>query len=109
MGALLQVTLTWQAIAPVREDYTIFVHLLDETDTIVSQRDSPPVSGFRPTSGWAQGDIVEDQLGLYVPLNALAKSVHLRIGLYRPADGLRLQVAEGTTQTGLDFVEAPAP
>jgi mannosyltransferase len=108
-GALLQVALTWQAIAPIQEDYTVFVHLLDESDALVSQRDSQPVSGFRPTRGWLQGDVIEDHLGVYVPQSALAKPLHLRLGLYRPSDGLRLPVAEGPAQTGLDFVEVPAP
>jgi mannosyltransferase len=108
-GAVLQLTLTWQANAPIREDYTVFVHLLDATDVLVAQRDSPPVSGFRPTSGWVQGDIIEDRLGLYVPQSALTKPLHLRMGLYRPSDGLRLQLTGGPTQTSVDFVEVPAP
>jgi mannosyltransferase len=108
-GALLQVTLTWQANAPIREDYTVFAHLVDDTGSLVSQRDSPPVSGFRPTSGWVQGDIIEDHLGIYVPKSALTKLLHLRLGLYRPADGSRLELTGGTMQTGRNFVEVPAP
>lgn len=108
-GALLQVTLTWQANAPIIEDYTVFAHLVDETGTLVSQRDTPPVSGFRPTSGWVAGDVVEDRLGVYVPHSASTKPLRLRLGLYRPADGRRLPVTGGPAQGGPDYVEVPAP
>lgn len=108
-GALLQVTLTWQANAPIQEEYTVFAHLVDEAGRLVSQRDSPPVSGFRPTSGWDQGDVIEDRLGLYVPQSVSAKPLRLRLGLYRSDDGNRLEVTGGPNQTSHDFVEVPAP
>ncbi len=108
-GALLQVTLSWQASAPVQEDYSAFVHLVDESGRLISQRDSPPLGGFRPTSGWEQGDQIEDHLGLYVPAVEAKQALHLRLGLYPSAGGSRLTVAGGPTQTSRDFVEVPAP
>lgn len=56
----LALTLTWQALARMSEDYTVFVQVLDQQDRIVGQVDAWPQQGTFPTSGWAPGEIVED-------------------------------------------------
>ncbi len=108
-GALLQVTLDWQATQPISDDLTVFVHVVDETGRLVSQRDSPPMSGFRPTSGWEKGEVIEDRLGVSVPGTATEQPLRLRVGLYQPATATRLTTTEGPTQSKGDFVEVPAP
>ncbi len=60
-GGLLDVTLTWQALAPLAEDYTVFVQVLDANDQIVGQIDSWPVQGTFPTSQWTPGEPVVDR------------------------------------------------
>ncbi|MGD8856367.1 MAG: hypothetical protein PVG33_08575, partial [Chloroflexota bacterium] len=59
-GGQLALTLTWQALARMSEDYTVFVQVLDQQDRIVGQVDAWPQQGTFPTSGWAPGEIVED-------------------------------------------------
>ncbi|MFQ5399736.1 MAG: protein O-mannosyl-transferase family [Anaerolineae bacterium] len=59
-GGQLQVELTWQGLAPMNEDYTIFVQVLDAQDRIVGQVDAWPVQGTYPTSQWPPGETITD-------------------------------------------------
>ena len=52
--------MSWQALAPLEEDYTVFVQVLDSEDNIVGQVDSWPVQGTFPTGRWQPGEVVED-------------------------------------------------
>lgn len=56
----LLVTLYWHATEGPSADYTVFVHLLDGTDTLIAQGDGPPRGGAYPTSWWRPGEIVPD-------------------------------------------------
>jgi 4-amino-4-deoxy-L-arabinose transferase-like glycosyltransferase len=90
----LRVTLYWEATATPPEDYTVFVHLLDESGALRSQGDGPPMLGDYPTSLWETGEIIADEHT--VPLDATVPSgrYRLAVGLYRLADGVRLPVRD---------------
>ena len=83
----LLVTLYWQALAPIPDDYTHFVHLARPGEaTPAAQHDAMPQNNNYPTSQWAEGEIVVDQLT--IPLTGLAAGAYeIRVGLYRPVDG----------------------
>jgi 4-amino-4-deoxy-L-arabinose transferase-like glycosyltransferase len=88
-GSTLTVTLYWQALAEMTEDYTIFVHLLGPDDTMYSQGDGPPLGNDYPTSHWLPGEVLRD------PHPVIIKTVppddaHLSVGLYRLSDLTRL-------------------
>ena len=85
----------WQAQAPLSADYTVFVHLLDESGHVVAQADGVPVGGRYPTSAWGPGEQIVDTRQLSLPADLPAGSYRLVIGLYSPADGGRLQSAQG--------------
>ena len=90
------VTLWWAATQPLDDDYTVFVHLLDEAGNIIVQSDVPPqtAQGGYPTSFWGAGEtIVTEQL---LPTADLAQG-RLVVGLYRPSDFGRLAVLGETT------------
>ena len=90
-GETLPVTLYWQAIAPMDKDYTIFVHVLDEVETVVAQRDTYPGLGRQPTSEWPVGKAIADTYVIPVPLTTYtpAEAV-LEVGVYRHTTGERL-------------------
>jgi 4-amino-4-deoxy-L-arabinose transferase-like glycosyltransferase len=92
-------TLAWAAEAPVAHDYTVFVHLVDESGEIRGQDDAPPGGGFYPTSFWTPGETAVDHHPLSLPADSPAGIYRLRVGLYRPETGERLPTAAG------DFVE----
>jgi hypothetical protein len=92
--------LWWQALAPVDTDYTVFVHLLDTSGSIVAQGDGVPVDGRYPTSAWEVGESIIDPHSLILPPNLPDGEYRLVVGLYNPQDGSRLLLAELET----DFV-----
>jgi len=92
-------TLAWSAEAPVEEEYTVFVHLLDGAGEIRGQHDGPPGGDSYPTSFWLPGDVILDRHDLGLAADAPAGAYHLRVGLYRADTGQRLAVRDG------DFVE----
>jgi hypothetical protein len=79
-------TLYWQALQPMRRDYSVFVHLHERTntgDTILAQTDSYPGGGALPTSLWKKGNRLADRYSLSVPSSASAPALlELRAGLY---------------------------
>jgi len=82
-GQTLTLTLYWQAVTPMSRDYSVFVHLVDEEELIVAQRDSFPGGGSAITSSWQPGQVVTDQHKIQIPQVAPAPcQTRLRIGLY---------------------------
>jgi 4-amino-4-deoxy-L-arabinose transferase-like glycosyltransferase len=94
-GNRWSVSLYWQAVKPLTENYTVFVHLVGPDGQIWGQHDSPPGGGFFPTSFWLPGDEVKDEHDLDLRDGAPAGSYRLFVGLYRPDDGSRLSVQTG--------------
>jgi hypothetical protein len=89
-GHRLQVTILWEALQLIEEDFSVAVHLVahtpprDGTD-ILSQADSRhPVAGWYPTSQWQAGEIVRDSYVIDVPEGSTPAAV--LVGLYRVED-----------------------
>jgi hypothetical protein len=94
-GRELEVTLYWRVLAELHEDYTVFVHLLDEVGALHGQGDGPPLHNDYSTSYWSPGETLADMH--VVPLKGdLPPGAHLLVGLYRLADGARLPVYDAT-------------
>ena len=51
----LNVTVVWQALTPMRDDYSVFVHLVNEEGLTIAQADTMPGGGLLPTSQWTPG------------------------------------------------------
>jgi hypothetical protein len=98
------ITLHWRSIQVPGADYTVFLHLLDSEDQVVSQHDSPPQGGAYPTSTWDAGEVVVDGHVLPLPQDLTPGLYSLRVGLYLPASGERLPVADGGDSVKLGSV-----
>ncbi len=96
-NGLLDLTFYWKALAEPAAGYTVFVHLVDEAGNIVSQVDSVPAGGARPTTGWREGEVVTDSLNLPIPDDLPPGVYHINAGLYNPDDGTRPAVTAGGT------------
>ncbi|MCA9896853.1 MAG: DUF2723 domain-containing protein [Ardenticatenaceae bacterium] len=95
-GGLLDITLTWQALAPLAEDYTVFVQVLDANDQIVGQIDSWPVQGTYPTSQWSPGETVLDRHQVQLAGELPAGAYRVAVGFYLLQTLRRLSVLDGT-------------
>jgi hypothetical protein len=91
----IEVTLYWQVLATPAEDYTIFVHLLDETGQRHSQADKRPLDGAFPTGLWRAGDLLHTQHTLAVPEICRQSACYLAVGFYEVASLERLAVTQG--------------
>lgn len=87
----VHVTLYWQALTPVDQNYTAFVHVLDATGQVVAQSDREPRDGAYPTSIWTAGEIIPDVYTLDIPADARAPFT-LEIGMYTQPSLQRLPI-----------------
>jgi hypothetical protein len=91
-GGQVQVTLEWQGLRRMSDDYTVFVHLLGPDGLVHGQVDAWPVSGTRATTGWAPGERIVDPYTVAVPADAPPGAYQVEIGVYLLATGQRLLV-----------------
>ncbi len=89
----LQVELGWRAIDRSPTAYTAFVHLLDATDSIVTQHDFLVGGADNPTNLWVPGEKVRSTTVLTLPPDFDPMLHQLRIGLYESGRGRQLAVA----------------
>ncbi len=95
-GETLQVTLNWEGLTRVYEDFTVFLHLETEDGKLVAQDDSPPLRGVYPTSAWAPGQPFAEMRQIQIaPGKVPPGTYRLALGLYRPDDLSRLPVDSG--------------
>ncbi len=86
----LRVTLHWKALAAPERGYSRFLHLVDADGQLRAQSDSPPAGGARPTTGWVEGEVVDDAVQLALPPGLPVGRYHLLAGLYDPTTLARL-------------------
>ena len=87
------ITFYWETQQAMDEDYTLFVHLLDQTGQLVTQMDGQPFQGNYPTSWWSPGELIIDQRTLP---DIAAGDYRLLVGWYRPTEGTRLSLGDGS-------------
>jgi hypothetical protein len=102
-GSELSLTLYWEALHPVAEEYTVFVHLRGADGAAISQDDFPPLKNLYPSYYWAESEVVPDPRRLPIPEDTAQGWYRLEVGLYRSADGVRLPVVREDGSTS-DFV-----
>jgi hypothetical protein len=93
-GGLLPVTLQWQGLADMDEDYTVFLQVLDSQDRLVGQVDAWPRQGTFPTSEWAPGEQVQDAYEIRLDADLPPGEYRLQVGLYLLATLRRLPVLD---------------
>jgi hypothetical protein len=109
-GQAVPVTLVWQAMGEIDQDYKVFVHLLDADGQPVAQSDAVPANWTRPTSGWQVGEFVLDAHTLNLKTKLSPGEYRLVAGMYETESGQRLPVAPGgdVVELGKILVSAPA-
>jgi hypothetical protein len=88
-------------------DYTTFLHLRNDTNETVVQKDQPPANGRYPTSLWDAGEIIVDEIVL--PLENVPPGEYTPvIGLYDFSTGARLSLtASSENELHLESVLLP--
>ncbi|MBE7469734.1 MAG: hypothetical protein DPW09_28020 [Anaerolineae bacterium] len=94
-GSEVQLTLFWQAKAPLAVDFTVFVQLVDPlSNTIIAQGDSKPQDGFYPTPYWQPGETIVDRHTFSLPRELPPGNYDLLLGFYEAENGQRLQILD---------------
>jgi hypothetical protein len=94
-GDTVVVSLTWSALHPVSEHFTIFLHLIAPDGQLVAQHDGDAVNGLAPNFTWETGKPVVDRRALLIPATLASGNYTLVAGMYRESDGSRLTTAAG--------------
>jgi 4-amino-4-deoxy-L-arabinose transferase-like glycosyltransferase len=86
-GDRIHLTLFWQALAPLAQDYTVFAHLLGDynpatTGPLWVGHDGQPDGGHYPTGTWQPGEVILDQHALAIPADTPPGEYTLEAGLY---------------------------
>ncbi len=97
-GERIDLKIYWRAEARLREDYTVFVHLLGPTNPAAqsplwSQDDAQPGHGSYPTSRWQIGETIVDAYELKIPRDAPLENYQIEAGMYLLSSGARLPVS----------------
>jgi hypothetical protein len=85
-GDTLRLTLYWEALGRLVEDYSVSVKLLDMDGTVLAQQDSGPQKSQHPTSCWQPGERIADRHELEIPSDTPLGQYELQVSLYRPTD-----------------------
>ena len=91
-GGTLDLTLQWTALAPLAENYTLFLQVLDANDRLVGQVDAWPLQGTLPTSQWQPGQTITDPYTIQLDGDLPPGDYRLLTGWYLLADLRRLPV-----------------
>ena len=86
----LNLVLVWRAVGKITKDYKYFVHI-SEQEQVVAQVDSMPQKWTYPTSWWAPGEVIVDELTFDIS-NIQTDDYEITLGFYDPTDGERLRV-----------------
>jgi hypothetical protein len=81
-GSTLSLTLTWECLATMETDYTVFVHLVGADGHPVAQADGQPLGGNYPTRFWNVGEYLADPHPLALPADLPPGEYELRVGMY---------------------------
>jgi len=91
-GDGLELVLYWQALAGLDEDYTVFVHVLDESGHIAAQWDAMPRDNAFPTSRWQVGPLIDDPRLVPLPPDMAQGDYRVAVGMYHWQTGERVPV-----------------
>ena len=100
-GEPLYVTVVWEPLLQTQAPYAVYIHLIDQADALIAQRDSWPGLGRAPTTSWLIGRRFADTYRVDLPETAYAPNQAIvRVGLYEPTTG-RLPVFYGERLLGV--------
>ncbi|RLF44569.1 MAG: hypothetical protein DRN29_08195 [Thermoplasmata archaeon] len=95
-GRDLGIVLQWEALQDLDRHYAAFIHLVDEQGHVWGQGDKWLMNeSLISTAGWRVGEIVLDRYVLSLLKGTPPGQYRLRIGLYDPMGGGRLEIRDG--------------
>jgi hypothetical protein len=110
-GEPVRLTLYWQSLIPMDRNWSIFLHVVDDQNVIVAQRDRYPGQGALATTLLQPGQTFADRYEFVLPEVTYAPaSAYIEVGLYdwNDAGRLRLPLVSALVSDQLAGAELPA-
>jgi hypothetical protein len=83
-GQVLRLTLYWEDLARLDQDWRVKAHLLGSDRTLIAQADNVhPARGARPTTRWQPGEVVRDVHDFRLPPGTHLSAARVVVGLYQ--------------------------
>jgi hypothetical protein len=83
-GNAIELTLYWQSLAPMDEDYSIGIRVLDAQQRVIGARNSYPGHGMLPTRLWYAGQAIRDVYWLPIAPDAPSEPhAQILVALYK--------------------------
>ncbi len=95
-GEPLPITFVWQAVEPLGDDLTVFVHIVGEGGQAFGQEDREPGHATYRTSQWTSGDVVIDRYWPRLAADA-SGTIRIHVGWYDLETDRRLELPDGET------------
>lgn len=87
-GERIYLTLYWEPLSRTDRPYSVYVHLLDENEQLIAQRDTYPGLGRNPTTAWEPGRLFADRYLVLLPEKLTAPvTAHWKVGLWQAESG----------------------
>ncbi|HRE49336.1 MAG TPA: glycosyltransferase family 39 protein [Aggregatilineales bacterium] len=100
-GEAVEVTLYWRRLRPLTNDYRVFVQLLQpNTTNVFAASDAMPAGWSRPTTTWAEGEIIRDTHTLTIRPDAPPETWQIVAGAYLPGEAQTFQRLRIVTPDG---------
>jgi len=95
-GTTARFALRWQTDVEMQDSFRVFVHVINEAGELRAQYDSEPGGGLLPLTARQPSEVITDRFAIQLPPDLPAGNYQVRVGLYHPVAGLRLQVTDGS-------------
>lgn len=104
----LQVETMWTAGAEMDDDLVVFLHIIDESGTIVGQSDGPLAQSYWPAAWWQPGLWVNDRRDVLLTMPYDPRQHQMLLGIYNRRMGMRLPLLdEAGTPAGETWLLSP--
>jgi hypothetical protein len=100
LGETVRLTLYWEPLTSIEEDYNVFAHVLGEENQIWANSDSPLTDDGVRTSHWRAGVLVKEVRDLNLSEGTPPDFYDIELGLRAPGDGRLKILAEDGRKLG---------
>lgn len=104
-GDTITLHFTWRAALQPKEDFTLFIHLLDANGQLVVGNDGVPARGNHPTARWQVGQINRFNVPLNIPPDTPSGLYSLSVGWYSWPSLDRLPLPDGVSTVTVGTLE----
>ncbi|MCS6964133.1 MAG: glycosyltransferase family 39 protein [Thermoflexus sp.] len=103
-GGVLRISTAWRRWETVREEHSVFMHLLDEEGQLVAQDDHPVGRGLYPSIAWSEGEVIFERFEIRMPGGIAPGRYRLVIGRYNWETLVRIPIGS-SDHLELEWIE----